>query len=520
MAGPPLIYTAFAAAPRWVILEWVLPDDATGVAVFRDPPPPAGAWMTGWISRNSLTDQSCEPDTTYTYTVCAYYGSPDGECSTKRVTTPRTPVTPTPPPPPATAAAVINPQATLVPPNLVRLSWGTINDPNTVKLKIYREGPDGRLLRYTYPPDPQPGPPEHFATMYWDLVQQLAADYRYTFTTFNRNGDSTSVSTSIRVPAPPPIPHLPGWVEPSSNIPHAAIGFPSVTAVSWAPDRVDVFWVNRRAPGAAAIGSGPNPDPAQITHAVGVSEHWRAPMTIRLPNAALDVAASSDRAGSLDVCYRSGDELWHTRWAPELGLPEDANGTGWAPPQRLGGTMASGPAAISVRGGRTDVFYRTPDGMLGRRWFADGQWHDEQKIAASIAGKPSVVSLNPAHLEVYYRTPAKRLAYLTSLDDGRTWLPEQDLGGNLATDPIALALDAKVVNVYYTPAGGVYLKVRAWTDGRWYDEIDESATMSAPPFTSTPLLADFGLAAVRTQPFRAFMFYAHVLPTLLYRRYR
>lgn len=390
-----------------------------------------------------------------------------------------------------------------------------------MKLRIGREGPDGRLLRYTDPADPQAGPPDRFSAMYWDQVVQLAADYRYTFTTYNRDGDSASVSVDIRVPAPPAIPHLPGWDEPAGDVPHAGIGFPLVSAVSWAPNRIDVFWVNRRAPGGGvAIGTGPNPDPAQIWHVVGKPENWGAPMSIRLPNAAIDVAASSDRAGGLDVCYRSGNDLWHLRWAPQSGLPEDSGDSAWGPPDNLGGTLASGPTAVSVRAGRTDVFYRTPDGMLGRRWFADSRWQGEQKIQASIAGKPSVVSLNPTHLDVYYRTPAGRLAHKTSLDDGRNWLAEEDLGGSVGSDPSALALGPKIINVHYNPTGGGYLRRRPWVDGRWYDETNELAGMTVPPFTVAPFLVDFGLCTVSTEPNRAYMFYAHVLPVLLYRRYR
>jgi hypothetical protein len=66
-----------------VIIQWVLPDDATGVNVFREPPPPAGAWITGRISRDGVIDQSCEPNTLYTYRVCAYYGTDEGVCSEK-----------------------------------------------------------------------------------------------------------------------------------------------------------------------------------------------------------------------------------------------------------------------------------------------------------------------------------------------------------------------------------------------------------------------------------------------------
>ncbi|MFD9739673.1 hypothetical protein [Umezawaea sp. NPDC059074] len=516
MGGQPQIYTA---APRWVIIQWVLPDDATDVKVFRDPPPPPGTWLAGWISRDSITDQSCQPNTNYTYRVCAYYGSDEGVCSEVTVRTPPSPVTP--PAPSTRPAPVINPQASMNGLFTVFLSWGEINDHNTVKLRIYREGPGGRLLRYTDPPDPRPGPPDRFSAMYWDQVTDLAQVYRYTFVTYNRDGDSTSVSIDIRVPAPPGIPRIPGWGEPALEIPHAGIGLPQVSAVSWAPDRVDVFWVNFLAPGGGvAVGHGPNPDPAQIRHAVGKPENWSAPMSIRVPNAAQGVAACSDRPGGLDVFYRNGGDLWHLRWGPESGLPEDSNDTAWGSPDKLGGTMASAPAALSVRAGRTDVFYRTPDGLLGRRWYADGQWQGEQKIPASIAGKPSAVSLNPAHLDVYYRTAANGLAHRTSLDDGLTWQDEEVLGGSVGGDPSAIALSPQRINVHYTPTAGGFLQRRTWANGRWYDAVNELAGTSVPPFTVAPFLVDFGLATVRTQPDRAYMFYAQAIPVLRYRRYR
>ncbi|WP_410626751.1 hypothetical protein [Amycolatopsis sp. cmx-8-4] len=496
----------------------MLPDEATAVNVFRDPPPPAGTWIAGWISRDSITDQSCEPNTSYTYRVCAYYGSDEGECSTVTVHTPPTPVTP--PPPSTRPEAVIRPQASMNGLNTVFLNWGEINDPHTVKLRIYRDGPDGRRLRYTDSPEPQPGPPDRFSAMYWDQVEQLAQHYRYTFTTYNRDGDSTSVSIDFHVPGAPPIPHLPSWYEPEGEVPRAGIGLPTIAAVSWAPDRVDVFWVNVRKPGGTFAGSGPNPDPARIEHVVGRPENWGAPTHIPLPNAAQSVAASSDRVGALDVFYSSGRDLWHLHWSPEAGLPEDSNDTAWAAPVELGGTVGSGPTAIAIRPGRTEVFYRTPDGMLGRRWFADGTWQGEQKIQASIAGKPSALSLNPAHIDVYYRTPAGHLAHRTSLDDGRTWLAEEDLGGAVGTDPSALALSSKSIVVYYNPPGGGNLRRRPWSDGRWYEEYDDHAATTTPPFAPVPIRVDFGLATVSTAPFRAYMFCGHLLPLMRYRRYR
>ncbi|MGI5329498.1 hypothetical protein [Actinomadura nitritigenes] len=164
--------------------------------------------------------------------------------------------------------------------------------------------------------------------------------------------------------------------------------------------------------------------------------------------------------------------------------------------------------------GRTEVMYRTPDGMLGRRWYADGQWHGEQKIPASIGGDPALVSLNPAHIDVYYRTPAGRLAHRWALDDGRTWQAEEDVGG----DPVAVALNSKSIRVYYKPPGGGYLRVRPWSNGRWYDEANESAPTGQPP-AYQPFTVDFGLAAACTQRDHAFLFYAHTVPVLLYRRY-
>lgn len=76
---PPVLMSAYAAAPRWIMLNWLPLDGATGVQVFRTPPP-SQPFPLGWISPTSITDQGCEPDTTYTYQVCAYYGSDQGVC--------------------------------------------------------------------------------------------------------------------------------------------------------------------------------------------------------------------------------------------------------------------------------------------------------------------------------------------------------------------------------------------------------------------------------------------------------
>src|SRR5438552_3151456 len=106
MSEAPIINTStYASAPRWVQIEWFpLQETPTRIVPIRTPTftvqPPGPQTST------SFTDQNAQPDTTYTYRICALYGT-DQACSQDvQLHTPPLPATGSPDPPWITAANV------------------------------------------------------------------------------------------------------------------------------------------------------------------------------------------------------------------------------------------------------------------------------------------------------------------------------------------------------------------------------------------------------------------------------
>src|SRR5262249_858436 len=87
----------------------------------------------------------------------------------------------------------------------------------------------------------------------------------------------------------------------------------------------------------------------------------------------------------------------------------------WGPETDMGGAVDSAPAAIGIAGnqefdaGTLTVFYRRPDGSLGRRGFDGSGWGQEDSLSAHIVGAPAVVELERDHVEVFYRGPDDHL---------------------------------------------------------------------------------------------------------------
>src|SRR5438067_1872651 len=72
--------------------------------------------------------------------------------------------------------------------------------------------------------------------------------------------------------------------------------------------------------------------------------------------------------------------------------------------ERLGGTVASGPAASAWGAGRLDVFARGPDGHLWHVSLDAGAWRGWESLGGSLGeGRPGAVSRGPNRLDVFVR---------------------------------------------------------------------------------------------------------------------
>jgi len=165
----------------------------------------------------------------------------------------------------------------------------------------------------------------------------------------------------------------------------------------------------------------------------------------------------------------------------------------WGPETDIGGAVDSAPAAIGIAGnqefdaGTLTVFYRRPDGSLGRRGFDGSGWGLEDSLSAHIVGAPAVVELDRDHVEVFYRGPNDHL-YRQPVGGARK-SPVEDMGGLLTSSPAVASRGHDHMEVFYRGQNGL-LWHRWWTaSGGWSGQEDLQVAISANTTLGTPAAA-------------------------------
>lgn len=236
-----------------------------------------------------------------------------------------------------------------------------------------------------------------------------------------------------RAPTPPST--WSGWASAGGG----AVSGPA--AASWGLGRVDVFAVD----GSGGL--------LQRFLAPGRSwsgwHRWDGPPGGAAP---APPALASMADGHLDVFVRGADDaLWWRRYV---------RGSGWSPWRSLGGTLASGPAAVSFRPGGVNVFVRSPAGAVWQRALADGDWSPWIRVAGGVTSAPAVASWAPGRLDLFARGSDARLwhrVYRT----GRGWTGWLRLDGTIAsgTQPAVAAPSVGLLDVAAIgPSGRAYVK--------------------------------------------------------------
>ncbi|MBA2394137.1 MAG: protein kinase [Ktedonobacteraceae bacterium] len=263
----------------------------------------------------------------------------------------------------------------------------------------------------------------------------------------------------------------------------------SPTAVSWGPNRLDLF--GRGSDGA-------------IYHSYWDGS-WHSFETLG-GNFIYGVAASSWVAGRLDVFAIGTDgAIYHNYW--------DGSWHGWG--DRLGGAFTSAPAAVSSGPNHIDVFGRGTDNAIWHTYW-DGSWHAFDSLGGSFVSAPSVSSWGGGRLDVFAvgtdsglyhnywdgtwhgwgdrlsvtftSTPAATSWGVGRIDvfaqnsdntiwhvswNGTAWSAPESLGGNFATAPAATSWAAGRLDVFDTGVDSA-LYHNYW-DGNWHgwnDRID------------------------------------------------
>ena len=158
---------------------------------------------------------------------------------------------------------------------------------------------------------------------------------------------------------------------------------------------------------------------------------------------AQSVTSSSD--GAENVFWRAADgQLVHDYFT----------GSGpWEGPQPLGGSLASGTAAIATPGSGLDVFYVGSGGGLFHSYFTGSTWVENRSLPGSgVAGGLTATSSSDGAENVFWRAADGQLVHDYFTGSG-PWEGPQPLGGSLASGTAAIATPGSGLDVFYVGSG-------------------------------------------------------------------
>ena len=141
------------------------------------------------------------------------------------------------------------------------------------------------------------------------------------------------------------------FAEDPGRLPFRAMDPSGLAAVSWGPDRIDLFRVD---------------DDRVLWHRALIGGEWTAEESLGGPIASAPaVTAWAPDAMEVFAVFADG-ALWDRYW----------DGTSWHPWESLGGELDPGsvPAASSWGPDRLDVFGRGRDGRTWHRWWDGRTW--------------------------------------------------------------------------------------------------------------------------------------------------
>jgi peptide/nickel transport system substrate-binding protein len=144
------------------------------------------------------------------------------------------------------------------------------------------------------------------------------------------------------------------------------------------------------------------------------------------------VVRRADRRAQVFARGEQGDLL--------ISVEEPAWPDGWTPWASLGGTLTSGPTAVGLADGRTAVMARVPGDVPACvvETRPGGPWGVWRVLPGVVARSQIALLAHPdGSLEAYLRGDDDHL-FRNRRDPAGVWAAWQDLGGQLATEPVPL----------------------------------------------------------------------------------
>jgi hypothetical protein len=225
-------------------------------------------------------------------------------------------------------------------------------------------------------------------------------------------------------------------------------------AVSWGPDRIDVFvrgtdgalyqkfWNGTAWSGYVPLGGVLNASPA----------------------------ACSWAPGRLDVFGRGTDNALHQQtWT-------GSQWTGW---RGLDPTpVTSEPTAVSWGPNRIDVFVRGSDNSLLHKWWDGVRWNGYESLGGVLTSGPAGCSRGPGLLDIFARGTDQALWHMRYENGFKGW--EQRGATPIASSPAAVASGRDRIDVMVRGADGA-LQHKWWNGAEWSDYESRGGVLTSGP---------------------------------------
>jgi hypothetical protein len=209
------------------------------------------------------------------------------------------------------------------------------------------------------------------------------------------------------------------------------------TAVSWGPNRIDVFVVG--------------PDDG-LWHRYYTTS-WSASWTPLGGQFLSSPDAASWGSGRIDVVGRGGDDaIWH-RWY-------DTSGGGWNSGWvKRDGTTYDEPGVVSWGPQRLDIFVRGTDNGIWHRAYNAGGWSAWTPRGGQVTDGVDVASWGTNRLDVFTRCNGSAWDLCQLWYDG-SWNPMANFSGDLAASPGAVSWQGSVarLDVVYRTGSEIHLR--------------------------------------------------------------
>jgi hypothetical protein len=123
--------------------------------------------------------------------------------------------------------------------------------------------------------------------------------------------------------------------------------------------------------------------------------------------------------------------------------------------ETLGANAQSGPAIVAWNDKQSlSAFWRGADNHLKHKWFPfNDDWSWEQDLGGNLTSDPAAVSWGGNRIDVFWKGTDGHLKHKWYPFNG-DWSWEQDLGGNLTSDPAAVSKAPGELNVFWRGTDG------------------------------------------------------------------